>query len=120
MTEDELKELAILVWMPKRVPCRAALVTFVPDKNKCPEAIREVAEKGPCRWFPEADGHRVVILYQGGPYDTSIFTLDESAWDHDHCDVCCVRIPPMTLFFVTEGARNAALCIECHGKYVEK
>ncbi len=59
-------------------------------------------------------GHRVLILYEGGDYDTNRFSLLRGGWDHEHCTRCSCRIEPMTLCWVTEDGPYIVLCEECH------
>ena len=71
----------------------------------------------PSRWYPQPGGHRVLILYEGGSFDTAIFKLEPDAWDHEDCDVCGDQIAPMTLCYVTSRGRYVALCEQCHARY---
>ena len=119
MTDEQYDMLPILRWMPSRIPKRQALVTFFPDGPECPEPIRAaVEERGQSRWYPQAGGHRVLILYEGGPYDSAAFTVDPEGWDHEDCDMCNQRIAAMELCYVTESGDYIALCNLCYKKEV--
>jgi hypothetical protein len=118
MNEDELTQLPLLAWMPSRIPKRKALVTFVPDGPECPEPIKAAIEGHTSRWYPQPGGHRVLIPYEGGHYDSTAFHIDPEAWDHEDCDVCGVRIPPMALCYVTETGSYISLCEPCYQKHV--
>jgi hypothetical protein len=69
--------------------------------------------KNPSRWYPISGGHKVLALYEGGEYDQTQFAIEEKAWDHEHCEVCNVQIPSMTLCWVTESGPWIPLCSEC-------
>ncbi len=118
MTDDELQQLPTLAWMPSRIPKRSALVTFVPDGPECPEPVRAAVEGRQSRWYPQPGGHRLHILYEGGSYDSTAFTMEDEAWDHEDCDVCGEQIPPMTLCYVTESGYYIGLCESCYRKHV--
>src|SRR5437870_511801 len=120
MTEDEMNQLPSLEWMPSRIPKRAALVTFVPDGPTCPSSVESAMREQPARWYPQQGGHRVLILYEGGDYDSTTFRIEPEAWDHEDCNVCGEQIPPMTLCHVTKRGRYIALCESCYHKHVVK
>jgi hypothetical protein len=108
---DERRLAVAWPWMPSRIPARDALVAFVPKGAKDFVPPRPVYEQ---RWFEENDRCRVVIPYDGGPFDTSTFRLESDAWDHVTCDNCNVRIPALTLCFVTKDRAFHALCQACY------
>ena len=57
--------------------------------------------------------------YDGGEYDTTRFTIEPHAWDHEHCDACGERIPAMTLCYVTEPEQPyVLLCAHCFEQHV--
>jgi len=119
MTEDALIQLPKLDWMPSRIPKCKALVTFVAaDGLGCPPSVEVAMRDKPSRWYPCAGGHRVLILYEGGSYDSAILSVEPEAWDHEECDVCDEQIPPMTLCHVTKRGRYLALCENCYQKHV--
>ena len=119
MTQDELDQLPSLAWMPSRIPKRKALVTFVPDGPVCPPAIEaELNKYHVSRWYLESGGHRLCILYEGGPYNTELFRVEVEGWDHEDCDACGERIPPMQLCHVTRNGPYIALCETCYDRYV--
>jgi hypothetical protein len=105
LTEDEMIQLPALPWMLSRIPKRKALVTFVPDGPDCPAAVETAMRGHPARWYPGSGGHRVLVLYEGGPFDEATFRLEPEAWDHEDCDGCGEQIPPMALCHVTEHGR---------------
>jgi len=118
LTEDEMIGLPELAWMPSRIPKRKALVTFVPDGSDCPPAVEAAMVGRPSRWYPVSGGHRMLILYEGGPFETMTFRLEPEAWDHEDCDGCGEQIPPMSLCHVTQRGQYIALCEPCYQKYV--
>ena len=120
MTDEELSGLPTYSWMMSRIPARDALSTFVPDGSESDPAIAEMQERvGGSRWFPVQGGHRVVMLFDGGSYDASRFTIEAKSWDHEHCDSCNEHIPAMTLCYVTEpGQQYVLLCAGCFDRHV--
>ncbi|HEX4120275.1 MAG TPA: hypothetical protein VH619_06655 [Verrucomicrobiae bacterium] len=106
--------------MPSRIPSRKALVTFVPDGPVCPPAVELAMREHPARWYPQPQGHRVMILYEGGEYDAATFYVEPEAWDHEDCSVCGQQIPPMTLCHVTKRGRYIAICENCYHKHIEE
>ena len=120
MTVEERSELPKYPWMESRIPARDALSTFVPDGSESDPAVQEMQHRaGGSRWFPVPGGHRVVMLFDGGPYDATRFTVEAKAWDHAHCDSCNEHIPAMTLCHVTEpGQPYILLCASCYEQYV--
>ena len=59
----------------------------------------------------------MLILHEGGVFDSATFRLEPEAWDHEDCDGCGEQIPPMALCYVTERGRYIALCESCYHKY---
>ena len=55
----------------------------------------------------------MVLLYEGGEYDSERFRLEEKVWDHEHCRVCGEAIPAMTLCWVTQEGPFIVLCTDC-------
>jgi len=96
--------------MPSRIPVQDALAAFVPKGAEAPTPPRPVYE---IRWFPEAEGVRMLIPYDGGPFDEETFRVQAGAWDHTTCDHCNARIPAMTLCYVTKEDAFNALCEPC-------
>ena len=114
LTTEDLAALPASAWMPSRIPIQDALATFVPEGVEPPNPPRPVYEM---RWFPEPGGARMLLPYDGGPFDEKTFRIEQGAWDHVTCDLCNARILPMTLCYVTrEGAFNA-LCEQCFKKH---
>jgi hypothetical protein len=113
----ELSELAPLRFMASRIPPLDALVAFVPSGQERQTWLEDAtALTGQSRWYPVEGGHRVVILYEGGPFDSAHLSVEKGAWDHEHCARCGSSIHPMTLCWVTETGPNILLCGECHGE----
>lgn len=116
MSDYSINELAAFDWMQSRIPALDGLVAFVPDGPPDP-AVASFAEGRPSRWYPVEGGHRVVVPYDdGSPYDASRWRVEKGAWDHEHCDLCRDRIPPMTLCWVTQRDPYVLLCESCHAK----
>jgi hypothetical protein len=120
MTDQDLSELPKYPWMESRIPARDALAAFVPDAPAPDPVIAEMQDRvGGSRWFPVQGGHRVVMPFDGGSYDSSRFTIESGAWDHEHCDVCGEHIPAMTLCHVTEPEQPyVLLCAACYQHHV--
>jgi hypothetical protein len=106
--------------MESRIPALDALAAFVPDDRTPDPVITEMQERiGGSRWYPVQGGHRVLMPYDGGEYDSSRFTIEPGAWDHEHCGACGDKIPPMTLCYVTEPEQPyILLCAKCFGWHV--
>ena len=114
MSED-LEALRRLRFMPSRIPALDALEIFVPDGAAPDPELDELQQRtGQSRWYPIEGGHRVVILYEGGPYNAGRFALAKGAWDHEHCSRCGATIEPMTLCWVTEAGEYVLLDEKCH------
>jgi hypothetical protein len=119
MLNEELALLSSLEWIPSRVPPRKALVTFLPEGPECPPAVRiAMQERSGSRWIPEEGGHRVLFLYEGGPYDEAVFRLEAEGWDHEDCNACASPVPAMALCYVTDADRYIVLCPACYDKHV--
>jgi hypothetical protein len=110
--DDALKQLT---FMPSRIPALDALEVFVPDGAHPDAEILELQHRtGQSRWYPTEGGHRLLILFEGGPFNAERFTLLKGAWDHEHCTRCGSTIEPMTLCWVTESEPFALLDEDCH------
>ena len=120
MTDQELSDLLTYRWMPSRIPARDALSTFVPDAPAPEPIITEMGSRaGGSRWYPVQGGHRVLMLYDGGPFDAARFNIEPGLWDHEHCDICQDQIRPMILCHVTEPEfPYVLLCASCFKKHV--
>jgi hypothetical protein len=91
------------------------LEIFAPDGAPPDPEIEELQSRtGGSRWYPVKGGHRVLILYQGGAYNSERFRLAKGAWDHEHCSRCRKTIAPMALCWVTEAGPFLLLDDECH------
>ena len=122
MTAEERNALTGYRWMESRIPALDGLVTFVPDAPKPEPVIEEMCHLiGRSRWYPVAGGHRLVMPFSGEEYDPARFSIEMGAWDHEDCDSCGERIPPMTLCHVTEPDEPyVLLCAACFGEFVEE
>src|SRR5262245_31254806 len=100
--DPELQELRQYTYTEARIPRHDALEIFVPTGSENDTAFAEATSR-PSRWFPVSGGHRVLILHQDGPYDTSRFTLVTGGWDHEHCKRCQATIEPMSRCWTTEN-----------------
>lgn len=117
MDNDDLTAAKHLRFQPTRIPKIDALCTFVPIGKEHDQSVSEAhARTGFSRWFPVEGGHRVLFPYEGGQYDSSLFTVEPEAWDHETCKVCRKPIPAMTLCWVTEAGPYVVLCEGCHAK----
>jgi hypothetical protein len=111
----ELKELRQLEYRESRIPALDALELFVPDNARPDPVLIEITSRtGFSRWKPVEGGHQVLILYEGGGFDSNRFTLRKSAWDHEHCKRCVSRIRAMETCWVSTGDGYTILCAECH------
>ena len=114
MSEDNDSRFAALTYHRSRIPALDALTAFVSEDVEDP-IVEAMAERvGHSRWYPEEGGCRVLIFYEGGPYDADRFTLEKGAWDHEHCKRCGGSIEPMTLCWVASGSLYVILCESCH------
>jgi hypothetical protein len=122
MTDRELAELRGLQWMESRIPARAALATFVPEGSERDPVIERLhARVGGSRWFPVSGGTRILMPFDNGPYDPTRFSIEEGAWDHEHCDACGENISAMTLCHVTEPLQPyVLLCAQCYALHVRR
>jgi hypothetical protein len=114
MSDENDSRFAVLTYHQSRIPVLDALSAFVADGVEDPIVQATVERVGYSRWYPEQGGHRVLILYEGGPYDTDRFTIEKGAWDHEHCKRCGGTIEPMTLCWVSTGGAYVILCESCH------
>lgn len=112
---DDLNELRTLRFMPSRIPAQDALETLIQGEERPDAEIQEVMSRtGMSRWYPVEGGHRLLILYEGGPYRPERFTLLKGGWDHEHCSRCRDGIPPMTLCWVTREDPYVLLDEKCY------
>jgi hypothetical protein len=117
MTNEELDELAVLAWMPSRIPVVDALAALVPKGAEVAE--ERIASSYEQRWYPQDDGSlRLLLPYHGGPFDSAFFHIAPGAWDHTTCDFCVAHIPAMTLCYVTRSGRYVGLCADCYSKHI--
>ena len=99
--------------MESRIPVLDALVVFVPEEGARGAVESAIRQLGQSRWVPVAGGHEVLAPYDGDGYDSAVFSVREKAWDHEHCKGCAVRIPAMTLCWVTKSGPFVVLCQDC-------
>jgi hypothetical protein len=120
MRDELLSELPNFSWMESCIPALDALVAFVPEGSKPDAVVTEMQARIGCsRWYPVEGGHRVLMPYEGGEYDSSRFTVEAGAWDHEDCGACGERIPPMTLCHVTEPEQPyVLLCSACFERWI--
>jgi hypothetical protein len=117
---DDLDYFRRLKFMRTRIPALDALEVFVPEGNEADTELTETQSRtGQSRWYPVEGGHRVLILYEGGPFNEERFSLIKGAWDHEHCSRCREQIKPMTLCWVTESGRYVLLDEECYREVFE-
>ena len=111
----ERSELAVLEFMPSRIPAQDGLVGFVPSGHERePWLEAATALTGQSRWYPVEGGHRVVILYEGGAFDAAHLSVERGVWEHEHCSWCLHKIATMTLCWVTKSGAFIILCESCH------
>ena len=109
--DDQLRQRK---FMESRIPALDALEVFIPAGAGPDAEVEEHNRTGQSRWYPVEGGHRVLILYEGGPFNASRFTLQKGAWDHEHCKRCGDSIDPMTLCWVTETGDFILLDEKCY------
>ena len=116
MTDQELSELPFCDWMPSRIPIRDALVATIAPGVEFPRKL--VPPGSEQRWYPQQNGGlQLMVPYDGGPFDASLFQIETGAWDHTTCDVCVARIPGMILCYVTTSDPYVGLCAKCYEKH---
>ena len=111
---QELADLRQLQYHESRIPALDALEVFVPDSEKPDPAVDEMTSRtGFARWKPVEGGHQVLILYEGGGFDSKRFIFRAAAWGHECCKRCVCTIAAMELCWVsTDGF--TILCESCH------
>lgn len=113
--DDDLSQYRALVFDPSRIPAQDALEAFVAEGERPDAELERVMRlTGASRWYPVEGGHRLLVLYQGGPYDPARFTLRRGAWDHEHCSRCRDPVAPMTLCWVTRDGPYVLLDEKCY------
>lgn len=120
MSADYDSMLKKLTYHPSRIPALDALSAFVTDGEEDAVVQAAVERARFSRWYPEEGGERVLILYEGGPYDAERFTIEKGAWDHEHCKRCGDNIAPMTLCWVSTGDAYVILCESCHQRIADE
>lgn len=104
---------------PSRIPALDALSVFVQGEEEDTVVNEMIDRVGFGRWYPVEGGHEVLILYEGGPFDVSRFTIKKGARDHEHCRGCSANITPMTLCWATESGPHVILCETYHRQLFE-
>jgi hypothetical protein len=108
-------ELRRLEYRQSRIPALDALELFVSNNSGPDPVLDEMTSRtGFSRWEPVQGGHQVLILYEGGGFDSTRFTLRQGAWDHEHCKRCASRIRAMEPCWVSTGQDYTILCEDCH------
>lgn len=69
--------------------------------------------------IPNEEGWVPAIPYDGGQYDSSIFHVEATGWDHEHCWVCWARIEDGDSWWVAVPNDEVGLCKECHNRIFE-
>jgi hypothetical protein len=118
MSKDDDLMFKQLTYHASRIPALDALSAFVADQEDDPIVAAAAEHAGFARWYPENGGHKVLIPYEGGPYDSARFTIEKGAWNHEHCKRCGKTIEPMTLCWVSTGDVYFILCASCHGEII--
>jgi hypothetical protein len=114
---ERIASLSKLQFMPSRIPALDALATFVPTGEESdPVVTAATSRAGFSRWFPVSGGHRLLVPFEGGEYDSQRFTIEPKAWDHETCKICRTSIPAMTLCWVTTSGAYIILCEKCHAE----
>jgi hypothetical protein len=120
MKNDPFLNLRNLSFMESRIPALDALIAFIPEGSKPSESVQRTIDKvGFSRWYSVAGGQRVLVPYEGGHFDSAVFTLEKGAWDHETCKVCRDHIPAMSLCWVTKEGPYIILCVQCKAKMDE-
>jgi hypothetical protein len=102
-------------FMRSRIPAQDALEAFLPTGAVPDAEMREqIAQTGYSRWYPVEDGHRLLTLYEGGPFNPARFTLVKGGWDHEHCNNCGDQVAPMELCWVTRQDPYILLDEKCY------
>jgi hypothetical protein len=118
MTEEDFRELSDYRFTPSRIPKLDALATFVALGGESDPTVQAAMQvTGFSRWFPVEGGHRVLVPYEGGDYDSKRFSLESEAWDHETCHVCRCHIDAMQLCWVTASGPYVLLCEGCHAEF---
>jgi hypothetical protein len=117
---DRWAEFRRLDFIPSRIPALDALVTFVPEGQTPSEAVQATLRRiGFSRWYPTRGGHYLVVPYEGGQYDSTIFRVREKAWDHETCSGCRAHVRAMTPCWVTSQGPFKLLCQRCWAEMTE-
>src|SRR3954470_9693666 len=118
MSDEEDSKFKQLTYHSSRIPALDALSAFVTDEDEDPAVEAAAKHAGFSRWYPKNGGHKVLIPYEGGPYDSARFSIEKAAWDHEHCKRCRETIEPMTLCCVSADGPYVILCESCHQQIV--
>lgn len=118
MTTEDDNRYRQLIYHSSRIPALDALSAFVAGEDEDPIVQAVVDRAGFSRWYPENGGHKVLIPYEGGPYDPERFTIEKGAWNHEHCKRCGETIEPMTLCWVSADGPYVILCNSCRQQVV--
>jgi hypothetical protein len=116
-SDDDFADYLGLDFVESRIPVLDGLTAFVPEGSApTPEVATELDRHGQSRWYPVPGGAKVMVRRGRGSFDPAHFSVEPSAWDHDTCDRCGMRIPAMTLCWVTRTGKYVTLCVACKTK----
>ena len=59
------------------------------------------------------EGGTFSVPFRGQPYDCSRYEMIDGGWDHEHCDVCNVRIAEDDTYWTNDGPDHVDLCLKC-------
>lgn len=77
---EVLNQFKDLEFMESRIPALDALFTFIPEGEKQNEIVQKELDKtGFARFYPAEGGHKVIVPYEGGEYNTEYFTIEKKA-----------------------------------------
>lgn len=116
--EDWVRGLRAEMFEKGTFPGMDALVALIPQGQEIPSEIkRALDEAGTGRWFPFEGGWKVVCPYDGQDFDPSLFSIEEGAWTHEHCDGCETTVNVGDSCWVAEEDDECfLLCDDCYGR----
>ena len=65
---------------------------------------------------PNEAGWVAEVPYDGGPYDSSKYRVEQFGWDHQHCFLCSVRIEHGDHWWAAARPDEVGLCEKCHAQ----
>lgn len=66
------------------------------------------------------DGGAFRMPYRDEPFDPAVYELVESGWDHEHCDVCRVRITGGDVYWTSDGPEHVDVCVGCYPRVLPR